>query len=330
MSVKISSVSTAFLWRRVHSLMGFWLVVYLFEHLIVNSQAALWIGDDGHLFVKLVNSLESLPYLQVIEVTLIGIPLLIHGGWGIKRALASKMNAGSSDGSSPSLKYERNRAYSWQRISSWILLFGILGHVVQMRFWDYPKKVMKDNGAQYLVSLNFDEGLYSLGSRLHVTFYSKSQIDEMKSENQMHIHETIEKKSLREAVQPTEYLPAREVEISGIQKSAQERFWINQLSSFHLKEDEVVAVCSKPGTAMLLNVRDTFKNPLMAIFYTLFVLAAAFHAGNGFWTFLITWGVILSMRSQKSMIPFSVFLALGFSFLGLIAIWGSYWINLRY
>ena len=74
-------------------------------------------------------------------------------------------------------------------------------------------------------------------------------------------------------------------------------------------------------------VRDTFKSPLMIALYSIFVLAAAFHAFNGFWTFLITWGVILSYRSQKTMIPVSV-IGMGLLlFFGFAAIYGSYWLN---
>jgi succinate dehydrogenase / fumarate reductase cytochrome b subunit len=268
MGVQTSSISTAFIWRRVHSLTGFWLVLYLILHLVTNSQAALWIGDDGSVFVKMVNSLESLPFLQVIETVLIGIPLAVHGVWGIKRALAARTNSGSGDGSSPSLKYDRNRAFTWQRLSSWILLFGILGHVAQMRFLDAPVEVKSESGVEYQVSLTFDEGLSTLSKRLHVTLTDSG--------------------------------------------------------------GKVIARAGTPGTAFLLMVRDTFKSPLMAILYTIFVLAAAFHAFNGFWTFLITWGVILSYRSQRAMIPYSVAGILLLSFLGLAAIWGTYWVNLRH
>lgn len=286
------SIQTPFIWRRVHSLLGLWLVVYLFEHLLVNSQAALWIGDDGHGFIRLVNSLESLPYLQAIEIILIGIPLAVHGVWGIKRALAAKENSKKSDGSTPSLgKYGRNRAFTWQRLTSWILLVGIIAHVVQMRFLDFPKKATLNNEEKSMVKLTSDDGLYTLGARLGVAFYSQSQIDQM-------------------------------------QTGTKDEF-LQKLSSFHLQKNQVVAVAANPGTAMLLNVRDTFKSPLMAVLYTVFVLSAAFHAFNGFWTFLITWGVILSMPSQKSMTRAALAGILLLSFFGLATIWGSYWINLR-
>lgn len=265
-------IPTAFIWRRVHSLLGLWLVIFLSEHLLVNSQAALWIGDDGHGFVRLVNFLENLPYLQVLEIVLIGIPLLVHAIWGIKRVFTSEPNSRKSDGSKPSLgEYGRNRAYTWQRLTSWILLFGLLGHVAQMRFLDFPKKVHLNNEEQFLVKLTPDEQLYPLAKRLDVSLYTPSEM---------------------------------------------EGVW-------QAKEGQVIAAAATPGQAMLLTVRDTFKSPLMAILYTIFVLAAAFHAFNGVWTFLITWGVILAMPAQKTMTRVTLAGILILSLLGLMAIWGS-------
>jgi succinate dehydrogenase / fumarate reductase cytochrome b subunit len=269
--------------------MGFWLLIYLAIHLITNSQAALWIGDDGRGFIRLVNALEALPYLQVVETVLIGIPLAVHGIWGVKRALSAKLNAGSTDGSSPSFPYGRNRAFVWQRMTSWILLFGIIGHVAQMRFLDAPKKAKDSLGEErYFTRVSIDEGLGTLAERLHVTIYEPEEIVALDNSD-----------------------------------------WIPVLSSFRLKDDQVVAMSSMPGTAFLLMVRDTFKSPLMAVLYTVFLLAAAFHAFNGFWTFLIAWGVILSYRSQKAMLPVGMIGMLVLSLLGLAAIWCSYWINLR-
>lgn len=271
-----AAVSSTFIWRRVHSLMGFWLIIYLCEHLLVNSQASLWLGDDGHGFIRLVNSITELPYLQVIETLLIGLPLAIHAVWGIQRLFQSKMNSGNSDGSLPSLKYGRNRAYTWQRLTSWILLVGILAHVIQMRFVEKPQEVLFEGKHQWIAEISYDEGLDSLSKRLGVQI--KPVFGEI---------ETIKAKT------------------------------------------PVVAICPDMGRAMLLVVRDTFKSPLQSVLYSIFVLAAAFHAFNGFWTFLITWGALLSYRSQKAMIPVSA-VGIGLlSFLGLVSIWGSYWINLR-
>jgi succinate dehydrogenase / fumarate reductase cytochrome b subunit len=244
--------------------MGLWLVLYLVEHLLVNSQAALWMGDDGSGFVRMVNSLESLPYLHVVEILFIGIPLAIHLVWGLQRIWMAKTNSGSGDGSKPALHYGRNRAFSWQRWTSWILLFGILGHVAQMRFLNAPMTREIEGKKLSVVKITMDEQLPILAERLHVKLVTEGK--------------------------------------------------------------NVLAVAETPGTAMLLMVRDAFKSVWMAVLYTVFLGAAAFHAMNGLWTFLITWGAILSVRSQKAMMPVSV-IGMGLLlFLGLAAIWGSYWL----
>lgn len=264
-------ISSTFIWRRIHSLMGFWLVIYIFEHLLVNSQAALWISEDGNGFVRMVNSLESLPYLHIIETIFIAVPLSIHMIWGIKRALTARQNSVVSSDSKPVLKYSRNFAYTLQRLSSWILLFGILGHVIQMRFMGEPHKMELQGRSQFTVIVSPDPELTLLAKRIGATLY---------------------------------YPPTH-----------------------HLQPNQVLAAADTPGTAILLMVRDTFKSPLMAVLYTLFVLAAAFHAFNGFWTFLIAWGAILSYRSQRAMIPVCMIGAALLTFFGLAAIWGSYWIT---
>jgi succinate dehydrogenase / fumarate reductase cytochrome b subunit len=268
----VPKISSTFIWRRVHSLMGFWLVIYLFEHLLVNSQAALWISEDGSNFVRLVNSLESLPYIRIVETVFIAIPLGIHLVWGVKRALTAKLNVAGSSGTKPELKYSRNVAFSLQRLTSWVLLFGIIGHVAQMRFIDQPKRIAIGGKEQSMVKITNDEGLAPLAQKVGATLFY-----------------------------PTE--------MNG------------------LKPNQVFATSDTPGTAMLLMVRDTFKSPVMAILYTIFLLAAAFHAFNGFWTFLIAWGLILSYRSQKAMIPVCL-IGMGIlAFFGLAAIWGSYWLG---
>lgn len=267
MAVRAEMISKTFLWRRVHSLMGLWLVLYLMVHLIVNSQATLWLGDDGIGFVRLVNILEALPYLQVIESVFIGIPLVIHGYWGVLRVMTAKNNSGRTDGSAPSMRFGRNRAFTWQRLTSWILLFGIVGHVVQMRFVLMPEKVHVGGEEMHVVRLREDPGLDSLAARIHVKLEREGEF--------------------------------------------------------------VIASAASPGKAILLMVRETFKSVWMDVLYSIFVLAAAFHAFNGFWTSLITWGALLSYKSQRALIPLCWMGAGLLAFLGLAAIWGSYWINLR-
>ncbi len=311
-----AQISSTFIWRRVHSLMGFWLVLYLILHLITNSQAALWLGNDGNGFVRMVNGLESLPYLHVVEIVLIGGPLAIHLVWGVRRALTARSSSLPSNGSKPSLSYERNFAYTLQRLSSWILLFGIIGHVVQMRFLGMPKQAKLEGEELSMVKLNFDERLYLLSSCLGVELYDSKQIDAM---------EICSQNSDRASSEF--YDPETVAGFNEAQNFRKRKEWKETLDSFSLQPNQVVAVADSPGKSILLMVRETFKSPVYAVLYTIFLLAAAFHAFNGFWTFLITWGVILSYRSQKAMIPVCMIGAVVLVFLGLAAIWGSYWLN---
>lgn len=268
--VRLASASkflfpSAFLWRRLHSLAGFGLVLFLLFHLFTNVQAALWIGDDGKGFIRSVNGIQSIPFLRVVELVLIAMPLVIHAMWGVYYLLTGKSNSYGDTGTTPYLpEYTRNRAYTWQRITSWLLLAGIAGHIMHMYIMERP--VERSDG--YAVFLTSDSGLKTVASRLHVELENTS---------------------------------------SGL-----------------------YGVAKDFGTAELLMVREAFKNPVIMGLYTLFVLAACFHAFNGLWTFMITWGITLSTRSQRFFLKVATFLMFLTTFFGLAAIYLTYWVNLRH
>ena len=92
----------------------------------------------------------------------------------------------------------------------------------------------------------------------------------------------------------------------------------------NLQRHETVASAKDFGTATLLVVRDSFLSLPTGILYTIFVLAAVFHAFNGLWTFMITWGVVIRMRSQIFAVNVCIGIMVIVGFLGLLAIWGSY------
>lgn len=293
-SYRAPLIASSFILHRAHSLSGIWFVVYLIEHLFTNSQAALLIGENGEGFVRAVNWIKDLPYLSVIEFCFLAIPFLFHGIWGIIYIFQSKNNCFSTDGTTPSLpRYPRNKFYTWQRITAWILLFGITAHVIQMRFLEHPSYVRLGTQDNYFVPLNKDNGLQHLSETLGFELYDQNQIDQIKP---------IEKEHEK---------------------------WVETLSAKKMTQDQIVAVTHSFGVAELLVVRDTFKEPLMIILYTGLVLAACFHAFNGLWTAMITWGITLTQRSQYLMRMAANCLMVLITFLGLAAVWGTYWINLR-
>lgn len=285
-SLSFSKVPKAFIWRRLHSLMGLWFVLFLIEHLLTNSQAALWLGDKGEGFVRMVNSLHNLPYLQLIEIFLLGTPILIHIVLGIKYLMTSKSNVIKTDGSKPYLPYKRNYAYTLQRITSWILLIGIILHVYKFRFAQYPESFTVGTTTVYLVKVCADKGLPSVARSLHVAL-----IDEQIASAYPEFKELFARKKV--------------------------------------EAGQVIAVAPSFGTATLLTVRETFKYPIYIGLYTIFVLAACFHAFNGFWTFLLSWGWILKVAAQRAWATACVVLMLVMLFLGFAAIWGTYWLNLK-
>lgn len=329
LTYKAPSVPSAFIWRRLHSLAGVFLVLFICEHLLTNSQAALWIGDDGAGFVRMVNLIHSLPYLPVIEVGLLGLPILLHALLGVKYLFSSEQNSYGGDGTKPSLgEYGRNRAFTWQRITSWVLLIGITAHVIQMRFLEYPAHADYKGQSWYMVRVEFDEGIYTLADRMKFDFFDKQRIESEEAKVPVPEQSPAFKQLMAQEKGEGLIDPKVMAEKVAEQRKSQHREWIEGLKAKPLGKNEVIIAATTPGTAFLMTVRDTFKSPLMSVIYSIYVLAAVFHAFNGLWTFCITWGVTLSERAQNLMLSLCVALMGGVGFLGLIAIWGTYWVNL--
>ena len=273
--MKKEPIPTYFYWRRLHSLSGIFLVLFIIFHLLTNSLAALPIGNDGLNFINSVNNIHNTPFLLIVEILILAIPILIHMIWGIKILRTGQSNAYKNDGINPYFpENPQNVRYTWQRITSWMLLIFIVAHVVDMRILDSPVMSEIDGKASYRVEVTLDEGLHSLAKRLHVDLLTEKE-------------------------------------------------------DSSIAEGEIIAVASNFGTAELLLVRDTFKNPVMLVLYTIFVLAACFHAFNGLWTAMITWGVTLTKKSQDLMWKFCCCLMIVVTFSGLSAIWLTYFVNLK-
>ncbi len=336
MATETFTFPKAFVWRRLHSLFGLWIVIFLIEHLLTNSQAALLLGENGAGFIRAVNFIKDLPYLPVVEVALIGVPILFHGVLGVRYALQGKMNSALGGKKSPRLAgYPRNHAYSWQRWTSWILLIGMIAHVAFMRFYMYPASVDQGELKAYFVRIDFDSGLYTVADRLGVQLYNREKIGEVQAQFDR------EKKKLGELEQkvarvrkgsvPYDVYNKEEAALLARYQALENRaLWVKALTKRVPAVNQVIAEASDFGTATLLIVRDAFKSIFKSILYTIFVLAAVFHAFNGLWTFLITWGVVLKMRSQSRAVNWCVGVMLVIGALGLASIWGTYFINLRY
>lgn len=164
----------AFVRRRLHSLTGLFLSLYLIEHLLVNSQSALFLGDYGAGFVRAVNGIHDLPYLKAIEILLLLIPFLYHGALGIIYLFEASPNSFSVSPTLPTLpEYPRNHAYTWQRITAFILVFGIIAHVIHMRFFHYPEEVRHETATSYHLEVSKSPEMVQLAEAWKVPFAEK-------------------------------------------------------------------------------------------------------------------------------------------------------------
>lgn len=68
---------------------------------------------------------------------------------------------------------------------------------------------------------------------------------------------------------------------------------------------------------MMANI---FSNPAMLAFYIIGVVSTSFHLANGIWSFLVSWGITVTPRSQQisSYVTMALFVVLSFAFIRVI------------
>ena len=113
-----------FVLRKLHQLSGIVpLGLFLLEHFYTNSKA---LGGDKQ-FNDAVTDLQKMPYIVLLEVFGIFLPLLFHAVYGLVITFEAKPN---------NLQYAtvRNWFYTLQRVTGVILFFFILFHLLHFRF----------------------------------------------------------------------------------------------------------------------------------------------------------------------------------------------------
>ena len=284
----------AFVFRRLHSLAGLFFVLFLIEHMLTNSTAALFVSEEGSGFVRAVDFLESLPYLPFVEFFLLAVPIAIHALLGACYFMEARFNSFSSDGSKPSLPFVRNHFFTWQRLTALILVVGVIAHVASMRFIQRPIPLDTSEETSYVVTVAADPGLLSLAPRLKLELITPKTMPSLNVLDQ-----------------------GRQAEIQA------------SLSTIHPTEERWGVVAKDFGTALLIVVRDNFRIPWVCLAYSLFTLAACFHAGNGLWTFAISWGIPLNELGRQITRVVGTLFAAALALGGLACIWMTYWVTLK-
>ncbi len=112
-----------FLLRRLHSLAGVVPVgLFLVFHLFENSRAI----QGPEAYNQVVLSINSLPFILLIEIFGIFLPLYFHAIYGIWIAADARHNVSQ-------YSYGRNWAFLWQRITGIITLFFVTYHIWHFR-----------------------------------------------------------------------------------------------------------------------------------------------------------------------------------------------------
>lgn len=121
-------LSRTFVLRKLHQLSGIVpLGLFLLEHFYTNSKA---IGGANH-FNDAVRDLQAIPYILLVEIGGIFIPLIYHAVYGLVITMEARPN-------NLNYPYARNWFYLIQRITGIILFFFITFHVLNFRFGMIP------------------------------------------------------------------------------------------------------------------------------------------------------------------------------------------------
>jgi succinate dehydrogenase / fumarate reductase cytochrome b subunit len=121
-------LSRTFVLRKLHQLSGIVpLGLFLLEHFYTNSKAIAGAGE----FNDAVKDLQSIPYILLVEVFGIFIPLIYHAVYGMVITLEARPN-------NLYYPYPRNWFYTIQRITGVILFIFITFHVLNFRFGVIP------------------------------------------------------------------------------------------------------------------------------------------------------------------------------------------------
>lgn len=131
----------AFLLRRLHSLSGIAPIgLFLVSHLLTNSSIVWGLMDSrkaahGHAgvatFQHEVDFIHSIPFLLIIEVFGLWLPIAFHAALGVYYARSGRANTAR-------YAYQANWRYRLQRISGYVGILFIFYHIATLRWgWTF-------------------------------------------------------------------------------------------------------------------------------------------------------------------------------------------------
>lgn len=144
--------SRTFLLRKLHQLTGVVpLGLFFFVHMFTNSKA---MNGEAN-FEKAVQEIHDLPFLLLLEIFGIFIPLLFHSIYGI-------IISGEARNNVLSYGYSRNWFYLIQRLTGGFLFFFLLFHILNLRFGLMPGLNMTPVAGNADLAFNIVAGEFSI------------------------------------------------------------------------------------------------------------------------------------------------------------------------
>lgn len=120
--------SRTFLLRKLHQITGIVpLGLFFFVHMFTNSKAM----NGEAAFEKAVQEIHDIPFLLLLEIFGIFLPLLFHSIYGVMISSEARSNVFG-------YSYGRNWFYFLQRVTGIFLFLFIFFHVLNMRFGLVP------------------------------------------------------------------------------------------------------------------------------------------------------------------------------------------------
>lgn len=158
----VSRAESQFLLRRLHSLTGIVPIGgFLLFHFFSNASAR----NGEQAFNETVHKIGEMPYVYVMEIAVLAIPILFHAVYGLFIRTPSQPNV-------VQYGYARNWAYFWQRVTGIIAFAYILFHVWTTRIWSlfYEGRAITFGDMQGMLSQPLFFWFYIVGV-LAVTFH---------------------------------------------------------------------------------------------------------------------------------------------------------------
>ncbi len=310
-------VPRAFLFRRLHSLAELFFILFVCGQILTSAEVTRAISAQSAGLAPSTNLFQSLPHRSLTTLILLAIPIAIYAWLGIRYSLEAQFNSFPSDGSTPSLtRYPRNHAFTWHRIITPLLILGVIAHVVFMRSVYHPHEIDSTPHATFAVPVTADPRLLTLAPRLKAVLITPESQPQVLGLLQRHI--AMVDHRLNSTTVPS-MVAAEELQRVRLQTTH------TYIAGLRPTPTQWTAICEDMNAASLLSVREHFRSLWVCILYTLFVLAAAFHAANGLWNFAISWGLTLNYGSRCIVHNIGMVLGIAIVARGLTSIWQTYW-----